>query len=120
MLRLASDANVHDGILRGLLTIPGLDLTRVQDSLPEGVSDPTILEWAATEKRVLITCDRKTMIGFARERQRRKMDVPGLIVLCQRVPIGLAIADIALIAGCMRLEEIRERLCILVPLRSGS
>ncbi len=120
MLRLASDANIHDGVIRGLSAIPGMDLIRIQDALPEGVSDPVILEWAAAERRVLITCDKKTMIGFAKERQRMKLDVPGLIVFNQKLPVRLAVEDIALIAECVAPAEIRDRLFIFVPLRSGS
>jgi hypothetical protein len=56
LLRLASDADVHGDILRGLQRrLPELDLVRVQDALPEGTPDPDVLAWAAAEHRVLIT-----------------------------------------------------------------
>jgi hypothetical protein len=72
MLRLASDADVRNGILRGLRRrAPEIDLLRVQDALPDGTADPLILAWAAAENRVLITNDRETMIGFAYERLAR-------------------------------------------------
>jgi predicted nuclease of predicted toxin-antitoxin system len=66
MLRLASDADVHGDILRGLRRrLPDIDLVRAQDALPEAASDPEVLAWAAAENRVLITNDRNTMIKFA-------------------------------------------------------
>jgi hypothetical protein len=69
MLRLASDADVHGAILRGLRRrLPGIDLVRIQDALPEGTPDSAVLAWAAAENRVLITNDRNTMVGFAYQR----------------------------------------------------
>jgi hypothetical protein len=44
MLRLASDADVHGGILHGLhRRLPEIDLVRIQDALPEGTLDPEVL-----------------------------------------------------------------------------
>ncbi len=61
MLRLASDADVHGDIIRGLRRrLPDIDLARAQDALPEGTPDPEVLTWAA-ENRVLITNDRNTI-----------------------------------------------------------
>ena len=69
MLRLASDADVHGDIIRGLRRrLPDIDLVRTQDALPEGTPDPEVLAWAAAENRVLITNDRNTMIKFACQR----------------------------------------------------
>jgi hypothetical protein len=47
MLRLASDADVHGDIVRGLRRrLRELDLVRVQGALPEGTPDPEVLAWA--------------------------------------------------------------------------
>ena len=55
MLRLASDANVHGEIVRGLRRrLPEIDLVRVQDALPEGTPNPNVLAWTAAENRVLV------------------------------------------------------------------
>ena len=43
MLRLASDADVHGEIIRGLRRrMPEIDLTRVQDALGEGIADEEV------------------------------------------------------------------------------
>ena len=53
MIRPASDADVHGDIIRGLRRrLPGIDLRRAQDALPEGTPDPEILAWAAAETRI--------------------------------------------------------------------
>lgn len=45
MLRLASDADVHGAIVRGLFRrLPEIDLVRIQDALPEGTADPAVLD----------------------------------------------------------------------------
>ena len=118
MLKLASDADVHGGIVRGLLRRrPDLDLVRSQDSLPEGTLDPDVLKWAAAEGRVLITNDRRTMIGFAFRRAAAGENVPGLIATTRGQSIGEAVDHILHIAESMPQQEIRERVVLFLPLR---
>jgi hypothetical protein len=117
MLRLASDADVHGDIVRGLRRrLPEIDLVRAQDALPEGTPDPEVLAWAAAEGRVLITNDRSTMVGFAYRRVAAGEPVPGLIATTIEQAIGLAIEDILVIAECMPAEEIRDQIVVFLPL----
>src|SRR5437867_7482425 len=102
MLRLASDADVHGDIIRGLRRrTPNIDLARVQDTLGDGASDLQALQWAAVENRVLVTNDRNTMIGFAYARVAAGEPMPGLIVTNSEQSIGSAIEDILLLAEYM-------------------
>ena len=118
MLRLASDADVHGDILRGLRRrLPEIDLVRVQDALPEGTPDPEILAWAAAENRVLITNDRNTMVGFAHQRVAAGDPMPGLIATTNEQSIGAAIDDILLLAEYMPEEEIRDQVVVFLPYR---
>lgn len=118
MLRLASDADVHGEIIRGLRRrCPDLDLVRVQEILPEGVGDCEVLAWAAGENRILITNDRNTMIGFAHERVASGESTPGLIVTTNQQSIGSAIDDILLIAECMSEAEMRSQIVVFLPFR---
>lgn len=118
MLRLASDADVHGDIIRGLRRrLPAIDLIRAQDSLPAGTHDLEILAWAASEGRVLITNDRNTMVGFAYRRVAAGEPLPGLIVTSNEQSIGAAIDDILLIAECMPPEEIRAQVVVYLPFR---
>jgi len=53
MLKLASDENLNNNIVRGLLRkMPDLDIVRIQDAGLIGADDQTVLEWAAQENRV--------------------------------------------------------------------
>ncbi len=118
MLRLASDADVHGDIVRGLRRrVPGIDLLRAQDALTERAPDPEVLAWAAAENRVLITNDRNTMVGFAYRRVAAGEPVPGLIATTNEQSIGDAIDDILLVAECMPEQEIREQVVVFLPLR---
>ena len=118
MLRLASDADVHGGIIRGLRRrLPDIDLVRAQDALPEGTPDPEVLAWAAAENRVLITNDRNTMVGFTYQRVAAGELVPGLIATTNEQSVGLTIDDISLVAENMSEEEIRDQVVVFLPFR---
>jgi hypothetical protein len=118
MLRLASDADVHGGIIRGLRRrLPQIDLVRSNDVLPEGTSDPEVLAWAAADDRVLITNDRNTIVRFAYQRVVVGEQVPGVIVTTNEQSIGSAIDDIVLIAEYMSAEEIRDAIVVYLPFR---
>jgi hypothetical protein len=116
MLRLASDADVHGEIIRGLRRrLPEIDLVRAVDALPEGTPDPEILAWAAAQNRVLITNDRNTMVGFAYQRVAAGNQVPGLIVTTNEQSIGSAIDDILLLAEYMPEEEVADQVVVFLP-----
>lgn len=118
MLRLASDADVHGDIIRGLRRrLPEIDLVRAQDELPEGTSDPGVLAWAVAENRVLITNDRNTMVGFAYQRVAAGEPLFGLIVTTNDQSIGSAIDDILVIAEYMPEDEIRNQVVVFLPFR---
>jgi len=99
MLRLAADENFNNDIVRGLLRRkPDLDILRVQDVGLSGADDPTILEWAAQEGRVLLTHDVLTLTRYAYERLEAGKPMPGVFEISREVPMGVAIDDILLIA----------------------
>jgi predicted nuclease of predicted toxin-antitoxin system len=69
VLKLLADENFDHDIVRGLIgKNPIIDLLRVQDVGLRGKDDPTILEWAAREQRILLTHDVRTIIPFASKR----------------------------------------------------
>lgn len=99
MLRLAADENLNNSIVRGLLRRqPELDIVRIQDVGLSGADDPTVLEWAAQEGRVLLTHDVSTITKYAYERVRAGQPMPGVFEVGRNVPIGRAIEDILLLA----------------------
>ncbi|HJQ35042.1 MAG TPA: DUF5615 family PIN-like protein [Pyrinomonadaceae bacterium] len=100
-MRLATDENFDNRILRGLLRRrPGLDIVRVQDVGLAGWSDADVLAWAAREGRILLTHDVTTIGRYVYERVQAGLPMPGVFVVSQQTPIAQAIEDILLLAEC--------------------
>lgn len=99
MLRLLADENFNGFIVSGLLKRqPDLDIVRVQDVGLRGAEDRVILEWAARERRILLTHDAKTITKYAYERVRLAQQMPGVFELVRTLPISRAIDELLLIA----------------------
>jgi len=99
MLRLLADENFNNDIVRGLLRRkPDLDIVRVQDVGLSGADDPTLLEWAAQQGRVLLTHDVTTLTRYAYERVQAGQPMPGVFEVSRSGSIGTAIEDILLLA----------------------
>jgi predicted nuclease of predicted toxin-antitoxin system len=117
MIALAVDENFDHHILRALLRrVSGLDARMVSTAGLAGADDPTVLEWAAREGRVLLTHDVRTMTRFAYERVARGEPMPGVIEVLTRAPIGDVLNDLLLVLECSTLDDFRDRV-FYVPLR---
>ncbi len=117
MLALAVDENFNNDIVRGILRRkPDLNVVRVQDAGLSGADDPTVLEWAAEQGRVIFTHDASTMTHHAYERVRNGQPMPGVFEVDRGVPIAQAIEDILLLAVCS-LEREWEGQVRYLPLR---
>ncbi|MGH2587375.1 MAG: DUF5615 family PIN-like protein [Dehalococcoidia bacterium] len=101
MLRLLADENFKQKIVSGLRRRqPDLDLVSAQEVGLTRADDPTVLTWAAAEGRIVITHDRNTMPGFAYERVRAGLPMPGVFEVSQSMPIGDAIEELLILAEC--------------------
>jgi predicted nuclease of predicted toxin-antitoxin system len=100
-LRFLTDEDFRGSIERGLRRrLPDLDVVRVQDVGLLEVDDPIVLEWAARERRVVLSHDVSTMRRFAYARILQGLPMPGLFLVSQSVPIGRAIEELLLLAEC--------------------
>ncbi len=114
MLLLAADENFNSAILRGLLRVKSnLDIVRVQDVGLSATDDPIILEWAAEADRALLTHDAATMTKYAYERINAGKHMPGIIEVSRKVPLGIAIDDILLIAETCQRGELEGQIMYL-------
>ena len=51
MIRLAADENFNNDIVRGILRRdPTIDIVRIQDASLAAADDPTVLDWAGTNR----------------------------------------------------------------------
>jgi hypothetical protein len=117
MLFLVADENFNNAIVRGLLRVkPDLDIVRVQDIGLFSADDPTVLEWAANEDRVLLTHDVATITKYAYERINAGKYMPGVVEVSRRVPLGIAIDEILYITEVCAHGELEGQI-IYLPLK---
>ena len=116
MLRLVSDQNFNDPVVRGLFRrLPELDLVRVRDEGMERTKDPPLLAWAAEHGRIVLTHDRNTMPGFAYSRVTQGLPMPGVFVVDDTLPIGRAIEELEVIVMCSADDEWDNQV-VFIPL----
>ena len=114
MLRLLADENFNGRILRALRRqIPDLDVVRTQDTPLYGTDDQTLLQFAADEGRVLLTHDIETLVGYAWERVRSGMAMPGVIVALTNRPIGQVIEDLEVLLLASWSDELESQIRFL-------
>jgi len=100
-MKFLADENFDNTIIRGLLRRqPDIDIVRVQDVGLSGKDDPTVLEWAAQERRILLTHDVATITRYAYEWMADGKSMPGVIEVTSATSIGRTIEDILLILSC--------------------
>jgi predicted nuclease of predicted toxin-antitoxin system len=112
--RLLADENFNGRILRALQRqIPDLDVVRVQDTFLYGTDDQTLLQFAADENRIVLTHDIETLVGYAWERVRSGMPMPGVIVALTDQPIGQIIGDLEILLLASQPEELEAQIRFL-------
>ena len=114
MVRLLADENFHGDILRGLLRVePKLDILRVQDTPLYQAADSAVLDWAASEDRILLTHDVQTMTKHAYDRIRAGLPMPGVIEVRDDVPVGQAIEEILIVLLASEPGELANRITFI-------
>lgn len=111
MLRLLSDENFNQRILRGLkLRLPSVDLLLAEQAGLRRAKDPDVLARAAREDRIVLTHDEKTMVPYAKRLVLLGRSMPGLILVPQMMHIGRAINDLEILVGCLDHADIRDQI----------
>ncbi len=114
MLRLLSDENFNGDVVRGLLRRhPDIDLVRVQDVGLTQTPDPDILEWAATQGRVLLSHDVSTVPPAAYQRVSDGKAMPGVFILPDRMLVGQAIDEVLFLAADAQPDEWKDQVLFL-------
>ena len=106
MICFLADENFNNDIVRSLQKrMREVDIVRVQDVGLRTADDPTVLEWAAKEGRVVLTHDAATMSDFAYDRISHGLPMPGVFVITRTIPFGVVIDDLLLV---MEVSSERE------------
>jgi len=92
MIRLLTDENVNNKIMRGLSRrLPQLDFGSVRNLGLAGSPDLVLLKWAANEQRIILTHDIKTMVRDANQLVAQGEPMAGVIFVPDQLEIGRAI-----------------------------
>lgn len=114
MLRLISDENFNGDIVRGLLRrSPALDLVRVQDRGLRQTPDTEILEWAASDGRLLLSHDVSTVPPAAFQRIADGKPMPGVFIVPDQMPIGQVIDEILFLSLDAEPDEWKDQVLYL-------
>jgi hypothetical protein len=90
-----------------------LDLVRVQDVGLMQTPDPEILAWAAGQRRVLLSHDVSSVPPAAYERVENGMEMPGVFIVPDRMPIGQAIDEILFLSSEVEADEWKNQVLFL-------
>ena len=95
MIRLLTDENIDNNIMRGLARrLPQLDFVSVRNVGLAGSPDLALLKWAANEQRIIVTHDFKTLVRDANQLVAKGEPMAGVIFVPERLGIGRAINDL--------------------------
>lgn len=110
MIRFLLDENFNGKIVRGLRARKSdVDMVRVQDTEIYGADDPTVLEWAAREGRILLTHDLDTMTKYANERIAAGLPMTGVVFVRDTLAVAKVIDDLLTIHGASEASEWENR-----------
>ena len=109
MIRLLTDENIDNNIMRGLARrLPQLDFVSVRDVGLAGSPDLAVLKWAANEQRVILTHDRKTMVRDANQLVAQGEPMAGVIFVPDQLEIGRAINELEMVLGTSTESNMRD------------
>lgn len=116
-MRFLADENFNDKLLDKLQNLlPELDILRAQDTDFTGASDPDLIEWAATQNRILLTHDVNTLAGYAYDRVRQGLPMVGIIEVNLKLGIGATVDELVLLIEASSPEEFEDQVRF-IPLR---
>lgn len=113
MVRFQADADLNQVILTALVRrSPTIDFRSADSAQLRGLSDLDVLARAASDSRILVTHDSRTMPRHFAEFVKGRVS-PGVIVVPQHLPVGVVVEDLLLIWAAASPEEWINRICYL-------
>lgn len=104
-VRFQADADLNEDIAAGLVRWePLIDFRTAEEANLRGLPDPQVLAVAAQENRILVTHDRRTMPRHFADLIVNQRS-PGVVIIAQKVNVGVAIEELLLIWAASDAEE---------------
>ena len=105
-LRFLADADLNQAIVAGVRERErALDFMTANEANLEGRSDPEVLEFAATQGRILVSHDTSTMPVHFSQRMRARGASPGVLLVRQRASVGQIVDALLLVWSASRLRN---------------
>ena len=112
-IRFLADADLNQDVVKGVLRRePGIDFRTALSAGLRGLSDLEVLAFAASEGRVLVSHDRRSMPRTFAEWVTTK-STPGVFIISQRAELLAAIEALLLVWTASEAEEWTNRICTL-------
>jgi hypothetical protein len=110
-IRFQADNDLRFAIVRAVRRAePAIDFASAFEAKLDGLGDPEVLDRAATEGRVLVTHDRRTMIGHFRTHLAKGKHSPGILMVSQRrTPIGPVVESILCVWALPDPGQLRDQ-----------
>ncbi len=109
-VKYQADADLDGRVIRGIKrTAPEIDIRTAAEAGLAGLPDSEVLRIAATDGRVLVSQDRRTMPRHL-HRFTATVRSPGVILLREGISIATAIEELVLIWSASEAEEWFNRL----------
>ncbi len=112
-LRFQADADFNETIVKAMLRRePSINFQTAYIANLAGLTDIEVLQKAASEGRLLVSHDRKTMPFHFAEFIRTE-NSPGVIIVPQKLPIATIVEDLLIIWMATEAEEWTNRIIVL-------
>ncbi len=116
-MRFLADENFNGKLLAALRArLPEIDVIRVQDTEKAAASDPELLQWAASQQRILLSHDVQTLAGYAYDRVRDGLPMSGIIEVRVLYSIGVTVDELILLIEASTPAEFENQVRY-IPLR---
>ena len=117
MVRFLADASLHHAIVTGCVRRePAIDFLSAHSAKLDGMSDPDVLGIAASQGRILVTHDFRTMPKHFAEFLAAGGSSPGVFLVKQQTPLATVIEGLVLVWTASTPEDWTNRI-VEIPLR---
>jgi Domain of unknown function (DUF5615) len=105
-IRFLADANLDYAIVQGVRRRePAVDFKSANDAGLAGLPDDEVLDVAASEGRVLVSHDKRTMPVYFAARVRAGLRSPGMLLAVPSASIGEIVETVLIIWSASRGED---------------
>ncbi|HTX39438.1 MAG TPA: DUF5615 family PIN-like protein [Bryobacteraceae bacterium] len=111
MIRFLADADLNLAILKGCRRRePAMDFLSANEAGLRGIADPEVLALAASQNRILVTHDLRTMPRHFAEFLLKQQLSPGVFLVSQDASVGDVVEDLVLIWAASDPAEWENRI----------